>query len=149
MGRKKIKNEQKISNKSKKVLIVDDKSVNRFVLKGIFEDDYEVLECKDGAEALSTLESLNNDVTVILLDIVMPGFDGFSVLEYMKKNKLSHIPVVLVSANVNDENIRKAYDYDVADYIQKPFEEEIVRARVEAVIFDYENRIFDGEGQVG
>ena len=64
----------------------------------------------------------------------------FSVLEYMKEQKLQNVPVVLVSANVNDENIRKAYAYQVADYIQKPFQEEVVKRRVEQVIKMFEKR---------
>lgn len=121
----------------KKILIVDDKSVNRYTLKGIFEDDYEVLECSNGTEAI---EKLSKDITVILLDIIMPVCDGFSVLEYMKENDFKDIPVVLVSANVNSENIKKASCYEVADYIQKPFEDKVVRKRVEHVMKMFEYR---------
>lgn len=130
---------QKMMQK-KKMLIVDDKSVNRYILKEIFEDDYEVEECTDGAEAIHALTECGEEMAAVLLDIVMPTCDGFSVLEYMKEQKLQNVPVVLVSANVNDENIRKAYAYQVADYIQKPFQEEVVKRRVEQVIKMFEKR---------
>lgn len=117
-----------------KMLIVDDKSVNRYVLSGIFEDDYEIIECADGSEAIKVLGEYRESIATVLLDIVMPSCDGFAVLKYMKAESLQKIPVVLVSSNVNDENIRKAYDYDVADYIQKPFIEEVVKQRVQRVI---------------
>lgn len=137
--------QEKIQNENqdkilKKVLIVDDKSVNRYTLKGIFEDDYEVLECSNGAEAIEALSKGTSEMAVVLLDIIMPDCDGFSVLEYMKENNLQDIPVVLVSANVSGENIRKASIYEVADYIQKPFEDEVVRKRVEHVMKMFEKR---------
>lgn len=125
----------------KKILIVDDKSVNRYILKDIFEDTYDVMECQNGMEAIQALDDNSENTAVILLDIVMPTYDGFSVLNYMKEQNLqSSVPVVLVSSNVNDENIRKAYEYEVADYIQKPFQDEVVRCRVERVIELFKTR---------
>ena len=66
--------------------------------------------------------------------------DGFAVLKYMKENQLQDVPVVLISANVNDENIHKAYSYEVADYIQKPFQEPVVKRRVESIIELFEKK---------
>lgn len=123
-----------------KMLIVDDKSVNRYILKDIFEEQYDVRECADGMQAIEALNEWKNETAVVLLDIVMPTCDGFSVLKYMKEQELNEIPVVLVSSNVSDENIHKAYEYEVADYIQKPFEDEVVRRRVEQVIRLFEKR---------
>lgn len=125
------------NNSKRKMLIVDDKSVNRYILGGIFEEEYDIVECCDGSCAIEELEKDNASVAVILLDIVMPTLDGFAVLNYMRENGITDIPVVLVSSNVNDENIRKAYSYAVADYIQKPFEENVVRQRVNFVIKRY------------
>ena len=124
----------------KRVLIVDDKSVNRYVLRNLFEDEYEITECVDGKEAIAVLEEQGEETAVVLLDIVMPMYDGFAVLEYMQEKRLQGVPVVLISSNVNDENIRKAYSYEVADYIQKPFEEDIVKRRVERIINLFEKK---------
>lgn len=122
------------------MLIVDDKAVNRYVLKSIFEEDYEIVECQDGRAAIEVLEEKREDVTVVLLDIVMPVCDGFAVLEYMKETALCTVPVILISSNVNDINIRRASDYDVADYIQKPFQENVVRQRVQRMVDLYQIR---------
>lgn len=124
----------------KRVLIVDDKSVNRYVLRNLFEDEYEIVECVDGREAIAVLDEKGEETAVVLLDIVMPGYDGFTVLEYMQEKQLQKVPVVLISSNVTDENIRKAHTYEVADYIQKPFEEDIVRRRVERIINLFEKK---------
>lgn len=124
----------------KKMLIVDDKSVNRYILSGIFEDEYDIMECADGSEAIQALEENGEDTAAVLLDIVMPACDGFEVLRYMKENELQDVPVVLISANVNDENIHKAYAYEVADYIQKPFQEPVVKRRVEGIIELFEKK---------
>lgn len=124
----------------KKILIVDDKSVNRYILRDIFEEYYEICECSNGNEAIDALDEGEEQMAVVLLDIVMPACDGFTVLEHMKEHDMQSVPVVLVSSNVNDENIRKAYKYEVADYIQKPFQDDVVRRRVERVIKAFENR---------
>ena len=125
----------------KRVLIVDDKSVNRYVLRNLFEEKYEIAECVDGKEAIAVLEEQGEETAVVLLDIVMPVYDGFTVLEYMQEKQLQNVPVVLISSNVNDENIRRAHTYEVADYIQKPFEEDIVKRRVEKIINLFEKKV--------
>lgn len=122
------------------MLIVDDKAVNRYVLRNIFEEDYEIIECQDGRAAMEVLEEMRNEVAVVLLDIIMPVCDGFAVLKYMKESALCTVPVILISSNVNDINIKKARDYDVADYIQKPYQENVVRQRVKRMVDLYQIR---------
>lgn len=124
----------------KHVLVVDDKTINRYVLKSIFEEDYEIVECSSGREAITALEAYRDDMAAMLLDIVMPEGDGFSVLDFMKQQELKSIPVIMVSSSATEENIYKAYDYDVADYIQKPFEEDVIKRRVESIIRMFEMR---------
>ena len=113
-----MKRREKPQIQRPKMLIVDDKAVNRFVLKSIFEEDYEIVECQDGRGAIELLAEERGRVAAVLLDIVMPVCDGFAVLKYMKETALHTVPVILISSNVNDRNIRRACDYDVADYIQ-------------------------------
>lgn len=124
----------------KHVLVVDDKTINRYVLKSIFEEEYEIVECSSGREAITALETYRDDMVAMLLDIVMPEGDGFSVLDFMKQQELKSIPVIMVSSSATEENIYKAYDYDVADYIQKPFEEDVIKRRVESIIRMFEMR---------
>lgn len=133
-----MKRKEKIQIQKPKMLIVDDKAVNRYVLRSIFEEDYEVVECQDGRGAIEVLGEGRDEVAAVLLDIVMPICDGFAVLKYMKETALYTVPVILVSSNVDDRNIDRASDYDVADYIQKPFQEEVVRRRVQRVVGLYQ-----------
>jgi len=120
-----------------KMLIVDDKAVNRYVLKSIFEEEYEIVECQDGRAAMEVLQDKRDEVAAVLLDIVMPVCDGFAVLKYMQEAALHTVPVILISSNVDDKNIHRASAYDVADYIQKPYQEDVVRQRVERVVSLY------------
>ena len=135
-----MKKKKNLMIQKPKMLIVEDKAVNRYVLKSIFEEDYEIAECADGRAAIEILEEERDAVSVVLLDIVMPVCDGFAVLEYMKKTALDTVPVILISSNVDDNNIQKAYEYDVVDYIQKPFQEDVVRQRVQRVVDLYQNK---------
>ncbi|MEZ3493260.1 MAG: response regulator [Lachnospiraceae bacterium] len=135
-----MKKKKNLMIQKPKMLIVEDKAVNRYVLKSIFEEDYEIAECADGRAAIELLAEERDAVSVVLLDIVMPVCDGFAVLEYMKKTALDTVPVILISSNVDDNNIQKAYEYDVVDYIQKPFQEDVVRQRVQRVVDLYQNK---------
>ncbi|MBQ7943360.1 MAG: response regulator [Lachnospiraceae bacterium] len=127
-------------NDKKHVLVVDDKNINRYILKSIFEDEYDIIECSNGVEAIEALEQYQENMAAMLLDIVMPEGDGFTVLDFMQKQGLKSVPVIMISSNATEENIYRAYDYEVADYIQKPFEEDVVRRRVESIIHMFEKR---------
>lgn len=133
-----MKKKDKMRIQKPKMLIVDDKAVNRYVLKSIFEDDYEIIECQDGRISIEVLDEKRDEAAVVLLDIVMPVCDGFAVLKYMQETALHDVPVILISSNVDDKNISRASDYDVADYIQKPFQEDVVRQRVQRVVDLYQ-----------
>lgn len=133
-----MKKKDKMRIQKPKMLIVDDKAVNRYVLKSIFEDDYEIIECQDGRAAMEVLGEKRDEAAVVLLDIVMPVCDGFAVLKYMQETALYDVPVILISSNVDDKNISRASSYDVADYIQKPFQEDVVRQRVQRVVNLYQ-----------
>lgn len=133
-----MKKKDKMRIQKPKMLIVDDKAVNRYVLKSIFEDDYEIIECQDGRAAMEVLGEKRGEAAVVLLDIVMPVCDGFAVLKYMQETALYDVPVILISSNVDDKNISRASSYDVADYIQKPFQEDVVRQRVQRVVNLYQ-----------
>ncbi len=124
----------------KHVLVVDDKNINRYILRSIFEDSYDIIECSNGREAIRVLEQYQEDMAAMLLDIVMPDGDGFTVLDFMKQHEVKSVPVIMISSNATEENIYRAYDYDVADYIQKPFEEDVVKRRVESIIHMFEKR---------
>lgn len=126
---------------NQKILVVDDKGMNRFMLGVMFHDGYEILEARNGLEAIEILEQERDELAVILLDVIMPVMDGFGVLEHMKKdNKLQKIPVVIVTDDSSEETSVKAFEYDVADMVIKPFEPRIIKRRVQNIIELYAYR---------
>ncbi|MEE1256984.1 MAG: response regulator [Lachnospiraceae bacterium] len=126
---------------NQKILVVDDKGMNRFMLGVMFHDGYEILEARNGLEAIEILEQERDELAVILLDVIMPVMDGFGVLEHMKKdNELQKIPVVIVTDDSSEETSVKAFEYDVADMVIKPFEPRIIKRRVQNIIELYAYR---------
>lgn len=115
--------------------------MNRYMLGGIFHDNYEILEAANGFEAIKVLEKEQDELAVVLLDIIMPGMDGFGVLEHMKKSQmLGKIPVVIVTDDSSEETSVKTFEYNVADMVIKPFEPRIIRRRVQNIIELYAYR---------
>lgn len=91
-----------------KILVVDDMEINREILYGIFESDYEVLLAADGRQAIELIQHVNKELSLILLDIVMPDVDGFEVMEFLKeKELLEHIPVVMITSDTSYESKRR------------------------------------------
>lgn len=119
-------------NTKKKILVVDDKGMNRYMLGGIFRDNYEIIEAGGGMEAIAIIDKEYDELAVILLDIIMPGIDGFGVLEHMKEQDyLNRVPVVIVTDDSSEATAVKAFEYKVADMVIKPFEPRIIKRRVE------------------
>ena len=122
-------------NTKKKILVVDDKGMNRYMLGGIFRDNYEIIEAGGGMEAIAIIDKEYDELAVILLDIIMPGIDGFGVLEHMKEQDyLNRVPVVIVTDDSSQATAVKAFEYKVADMVIKPFEPRIIKRRVENII---------------
>ena len=122
-------------NTKKMILVVDDKGMNRYMLGGIFRDNYEIIEAGGGMEAIAIIDKEYDELAVILLDIIMPGIDGFGVLEHMKEQDyLNRVPVVIVTDDSSEATAVKAFEYKVADMVIKPFEPRIIKRRVENII---------------
>lgn len=122
------------------LLIVDDEEVNRALLDMMFSAEYETIQAANGQEAIEAIESSEN-LSVILLDIVMPVMDGFGVMEYMRKNDLlDKIPIILITSESVRNSEDKAYEYGVADVIHKPFYPDIVKRRTKNIIELYQNK---------
>ena len=114
-----------------KILIVDDSELNRAILTEILCDEYSIIEAENGLQALKIMKEHEKEISLILLDIVMPDLDGFAVLDVMKKDQIiEHIPVIMISSENETRIIRQAYELGVSDYINRPFDAEIVRKRV-------------------
>lgn len=127
---KTIFKKEKIQNKPK-ILIVDDSEFNRAILKEILEETYEIIEADGGNEALHKIDEYGMKISLVLLDIIMREKDVFEVLKYMEEERLiSDIPVIIISSEDSANYIRRAYEMGVSDYINRPFDANIVYQRV-------------------
>ena len=124
----------------KKILIVDDSEIDREVLKNILYDDFDIMEADSGYAALEIILKQKDVLDAILLDISMPVLSGFDVLKLMRENRVTKIPVFLISAEANEGNIKKAAYYNITEFIVKPFDRDEVLKRIRlklGVITDY------------
>jgi putative two-component system response regulator len=119
----------------KKILIVDDAEINRSLLSDMLSDEYDIIEAENGMIAAAILHKREHEISLMLLDIVMPVMDGFEMLAIMNKNGwIKSIPVVMISAETVPAYVDRAYDLGVLDYISRPFDERTVRRRVISTI---------------
>lgn len=113
------------------LLVVDDSEMNREILKEILGKEYRILEACDGEEALKMLEQYGTEISLVLLNIIMPKMDGFEVLAYMNRDKwIEDIPVIMISSEGSESYIRRAYELGASDYISRPFDAKVVYQRV-------------------
>ena len=120
------------------LLVVDDSEMNREILKEILGKEYRILEACDGNEALEMLEQYGTEISLVLLDIIMPKMDGFEVLAYMNRDKwIEDIPVIMISSEGSESYIRRAYELGASDYISRPFDTKVVYQRVINMIKPY------------
>lgn len=117
--------------KRQRILIVDDSEMNREILYEMLKDEFDILEAENGKEALEVLERYGCEISLVLLDIVMPIMDGFEVLGHMnEKDMIEEIPVIMISSEDSASFIRRAYEMGVSDYISRPYDAQIVYKRV-------------------
>lgn len=121
-----------------KILIVDDSELNRELLAGMLEDEYEIYQVENGKKAIDILEE--KQFKLVLLDINMPVMDGYEVLSIMKRRKwLDKLPVIVISAEISGESVKKVYELGASDYFVRPFNVAIVLRRVRNMITLYDN----------
>lgn len=117
----------------KKLLIVDDSEIDRKILKNILDIDFLVFEAENGYKGLEMMMEKHKELDGILLDIHMPVLDGFHVLELMREKALYDIPVIIITAESTEKNLMKTVNYNIRDFICKPFEPEVIRNRLRAL----------------
>ena len=114
-----------------KILVVDDSEMNREILIAMLGDDFDIIVAENGMECMELLKQYGKEISVVLLDIVMPLMDGFEVLTHMNRNRwIEDIPVIMISSDGSDAYIRRAFQLGVSDYISRPFDNRVVRQRV-------------------
>ena len=120
------------------ILVADDSDMNRTILRSMLEESYDIIEAEDGLQAVAILQQKDQEISLVLLDIVMPNMDGFDVLSAMNQyNWIDTVPVIMISAESTHSFIERAYDMGVTDYISRPFDMMVVRRRVINTIMLY------------
>ena len=114
-----------------KILIADDSGFNRAVLRDMLGYEYQILEADNGTRALELIEMHRGELALVLLDLIMPEVDGIGVLEEMnRKEIINDIPVIMITSETRAELIEKAYNLGVTDFVNRPFNAQIVHHRV-------------------
>lgn len=117
------------------LLIVDDSFMNREILKEMLQGEYEILEAEDGTECVALLEKYGSEISLVLLDIIMPKMNGFDVLSRMARaGWIEDIPVIMISSEDSDEAVLRAYELGASDYVSRPFDMRVVRQRVSNIM---------------
>ena len=115
------------------ILVVDDESRMRKLIKDFLKvKGYEILDAADGEEALKVFEEQENKINLILLDVMMPKQDGWSVLRQIRQ--VSNVPIVMLTARGEEQDELFGFELGVDEYITKPFSPKILVARVEAIL---------------
>ena len=125
-----------------KILIADDSEMNRELLAAILEEEYDIIQVNDGVQAVDCLQRHAEEISLLLLDIVMPHMDGFEVLSYMNKEHwIDAIPVVIISSENSPIYIKRGYDLGATDFIGKPFDANMVlRCSANAILLGAKQR---------
>lgn len=117
------------------VLIVDDSEMNRAILSEMLKDEYCILEADNGRIALDMVDRYGDELSLVMLDIVMPGISGFEVLaDLSRRSGIDNLPVIMISSEDSDDMVLRAYELGASDYINRPFDSRIVRRRVNNTI---------------
>lgn len=117
------------------VLIVDDSEMNRAILNEMLKDEYCILEADNGRAVLDMVDRYGDELSLVMLDIVMPGISGFEVLaDLSRRTGIDNLPVIMISSEDSDDMVLRAYELGASDYINRPFDSRIVRRRVSNTI---------------
>lgn len=117
------------------ILIVDDSEMNRVILNEMLKDEYRILEADNGRMALDMVDRCGDELSLVLLDIIMPGMNGFEVLgELSRRTVADSLPVIMISSEDSDDVVLRAYELGASDYINRPFNARVVRRRVSNTI---------------
>lgn len=119
-----------MAQERKQLLIVDDTEIDRIILKSILSREFDIVEASSGNMAFDYITKQGDRLDAILLDIAMPHIDGFDVLRFIADKQMTHIPVFLVTAEPTRDNVERALQYNIAEFIGKPFDREDVLRRL-------------------
>ncbi len=118
----------------KKIMIVDDSDIDREILRNILSADYDVLEEQNGYSALDRIISQKLSIDAVMLDISMPIVDGFAVLAILKNNNVKNLPIVMITSEATRENVVRAVEFGITEFISKPFKPDVILERMKTVL---------------
>lgn len=137
-----------MNDKKNTLLIVDDSAENVELIVNIFKESYNILVADSGAEALKLMTSEGVNIDVVLLDLIMDNMGGYKVLETMAgDDKLKFLPVVVITANDDDELEQRALELGAIDFISKPFNVKTMKIRIENVLRQLELQAVRAENE--
>ncbi|NBI67669.1 response regulator [Pseudoflavonifractor sp. 60] len=117
------------------ILVADDSDMNRNILRAMLEESYDIIEVEDGEQAVAVLQQKEQEISLLLLDLLMPNLDGFGVLTAMNQYSwIESIPVIMITAENTNSSMRRAYNMGVSDFISRPYDMMVVRRRVKNAI---------------
>ncbi len=123
------------NKKDHHILIIDDSEMNRAIFHEIFSEDYTVLEAANGLEGLDIITRREKELSVILVDMVMPEMDGFQLLKILKKKGIpQRIPIFMITADEKKEVSQFGYEMGVIDHIRRPFSFSAVKKRIDLTL---------------
>ena len=125
-------------SREQKILIVDDSEMNRAILADILGGEYDTIEAENGVEGVAAIQKYGTEISLVLLDVVMPEMDGFGVLAMMNEHRwIEDIPVIMISSESGSAFVERAYELGVCDFISRPFDSLVVHRRVVNTILLY------------
>lgn len=124
---------------NRKILIVDDSEIDREVLNNILSHDFDIIEAENGYAGLSLILAKRQELSAVMLDISMPIMDGFNVLYLLKENGIDNLPIFLITAEASPDNVQRAAQYNISEFIRKPFNSEEVLRRLKLKL----NMVYD------
>jgi putative two-component system response regulator len=118
-----------MDNVKNSIIVADDSAIIKNIVKKALEEEFDVLEASNGREVIEVIgNNRDKNIVGLLLDLNMPGYDGFTVLEYFKNyNLFSKIPVSIISGDDTPETIQRAFSYEIVDLLNKPFSQDKIR----------------------
>ena len=119
----------------RRVLVVDDELINRELLGNMLGDHYEVVYAENGQEALGKLQGDESDISLILLDLLMPVMDGFELIAHVKEDeKFKHIPIIILTTEGKKEMVMKGLTLGANSFLQKPIKPDLMLQEVERLL---------------
>ena len=120
------------SNGRRLILVADDEAINRDLLGMVLEAEYEVIYAEDGQKTIEQIRKYRDDLSLVLLDLMMPVMNGFEVLREIRST--SQVPVIMLTARGDEQDELQGFDTGADEYISKPFSPKILVARAESLL---------------